>query len=541
MAASIVSAGERLPNGIELPDEWPPRTEHWTGEPMPVPYLASPPDVIDVSLGRQLFVDDFLIEASTLKRTFHRPQYHPASPVLKPDRPWEQDAEGAWAAPYSDGVWYDPAQKQFVLWYRAGERRTCIAYSDDGIAWMRPGLDVEPGTNTVLTTENKASQRDSATVWLDLDATEPAERFKMFTARYAKSPYRLALRISPDGIAWSEEKAVSAPAWDRSTAFYNPFRQVWVASVRGHDHEKPAPPHRLRNYFEAPTAVGVCGFQQPTDDVAKGKQLPHDLQPWIGADRLDPHHPDKRFAGEKPQLYNLDVFPYESLLVGLFMIWQGPTNEVCKELDIQKRNEVFVGFTRDGFHWDRANRERFLPVSDDPEAWNGANVQSVGGGCVVVGDELRFYCSGRKRKYFNTVSTGLATMRRDGFASLDAGPDGGEITTRPLTFIGKHLFVNAALGAGELRAELLDALGNVIPGYDRSRSLPITGDGTKLHLTWSGVELADVTTRPLRLRFVLTAGSLYSFWISDNISGTSGGYLAAGSPGEAISRDLTPR
>ena len=40
----------------------------------------------------------------------------------------------------------------------------------------------------------------------------------------------------------------------------------------------------------------------------------------------------------------------------LFTIWQGPTNEVCKELNIPKRNEVFVGYSRDGFHWHRPSR-----------------------------------------------------------------------------------------------------------------------------------------------------------------------------------------
>ena len=36
-----------------------------------------------------LFVDDFLVEKTTLKRTFHRPEYHANNPVLKPDKPWE--------------------------------------------------------------------------------------------------------------------------------------------------------------------------------------------------------------------------------------------------------------------------------------------------------------------------------------------------------------------------------------------------------------------------------------------------------------------
>jgi len=87
--ACAVRAGETLYNGIQLPEKWPPERRALTREPMPVPYLRNPPAVIPLDLGRQLFVDDFLIEDTTLTRTFHSAEYHAQNPVLKPDRPWE--------------------------------------------------------------------------------------------------------------------------------------------------------------------------------------------------------------------------------------------------------------------------------------------------------------------------------------------------------------------------------------------------------------------------------------------------------------------
>ena len=100
---------EVLYNGLELPAPWPPPRTHaelTSGAPMPVPYLAKPPAVIPVDVGRQLFVDDFLIESTTLQRRFHQPAYHPASPVLRPERVWEKSTVFAFAAPFSDGVWW---------------------------------------------------------------------------------------------------------------------------------------------------------------------------------------------------------------------------------------------------------------------------------------------------------------------------------------------------------------------------------------------------------------------------------------------------
>src|SRR5262245_30355026 len=68
--------GEVLYNGIRLSSPWPPRAPAIAAEPMPVPYLDAPPDVLPIDVGRQLFVDDFLIEHTTLRRTFHAATYH---------------------------------------------------------------------------------------------------------------------------------------------------------------------------------------------------------------------------------------------------------------------------------------------------------------------------------------------------------------------------------------------------------------------------------------------------------------------------------
>jgi hypothetical protein len=75
-ALDTTAAGEQLYNGIRLPAEWPPRyTSGPTREPMMVPYLHYVPEVIPIDLGRQLFVDDFLIEASLLRRRYHSTTY----------------------------------------------------------------------------------------------------------------------------------------------------------------------------------------------------------------------------------------------------------------------------------------------------------------------------------------------------------------------------------------------------------------------------------------------------------------------------------
>ena len=69
--AGGAGAGEVLYNGIELPAEWPPHIVSLPDLPAKPPYLVSPPAVIPIDVGRQLFVDDFLVEQTTMTRRFH--------------------------------------------------------------------------------------------------------------------------------------------------------------------------------------------------------------------------------------------------------------------------------------------------------------------------------------------------------------------------------------------------------------------------------------------------------------------------------------
>lgn len=519
-------AGETLYNGIVLPDAWPPELDKLTREPMDVPYLKNPPAVIRIDVGRQLFVDDFLIEETTLKRTYHQPEYHPANPILKPDKPWERADTSQAAAPFSDGVFYDPRDKLFKMWYMGSYlASTCLAVSRDGIVWDKPSFDVRPGTNEVVSHRNTTPARDgryrdSSTVWLDHTDNDPSRRFKMFVTTRRSGGWLLALHCSADGIHFSEPVAVSAEhIGDRTTVHYNPFRNKWVFGLRiGHSGVG-----RSRAYFEHSDAIVGTGH------------VPKDSVLWLSADRLDPHHPDAEYSNIEPQLYNHDAVAYESLMLGLFSIWQGPPNGVCAKLKIQKRNEVLVGFSRDGFHWHRPDRTRFLTVNPTEGAWNWGNVQSAGGGCLVVGDKLYFYVSGRKlggRFWDGNCHTGLAIMRRDGFASMDAGAESGTLTTRPVEFKGRYLFVNVDAPAGELRAEVLDRKGNVIEPFTMAKCRPVRTDSTLQRITWQGADdLSAVAEKPVRFRFQLRKANLYSFWVSGGKSGASFGYVAAGGPG----------
>lgn len=370
-------------NGIKLPDVWPPQrniaTELEKG--MVVPYLVGKPTMINISVGRQLFVDDFLIEATTLERQLYYPEYYSGNPVLAPNKRWESvsNTGDGFAAPFSDGVWYDEADSKYKMWYEAGGGAysqknagvTCYAESTDGITWDKPTtVGIVSGTNIV----DYNSVRDASTIWIDKQETDPSKRYKMFlVARNADNDWEYTYKTSPDGLIWTKISH-SKQIEDRSTVYKNPFRNVWSFSMRHNRRVNSAKLVRCRVYSENEDLMdGVRAVGVSTENFWFG--------PWPG-EQVHPRYPDI-----EPAIYNHDAIPYESIMLGYFSVWQGPENAVAESNNEIKRNQIMIGYSRDGYYWSRENLNPFLPVNETEGAWNFANLQSVAGVPLIVGDK----------------------------------------------------------------------------------------------------------------------------------------------------------
>lgn len=511
----------------------------------PAPRYSVPPISIDV--GRQLFVDDLLIADTTLKRHYHRAEVYGDGPVLKPETPLELNAVRGKhavpvAAPFGDGVWFDPQGAIFKMWYHAGWFDGIgYATSTDGIHWQRPSLDVVPGTNRVLPMREEKGYpmtRDGASVWLDADAREPSERWKMYVFSRLKGATEGEghgeLFTSPDGIHWGAPRREEFWQGDNTSIFHDPFRHQWVLSVREQapsltDAKKTV---RARFIHTSPDFAGLAVRKDRT-------RAPM----WMKLDTRD--HPDAEL-GFEPQLYHFTATPYESLMVGVFGLFYGPPNDICAKEKRPKTIDLQLGYSRDGFLYDRPRREAFLKCARTPGTWNRGYLHPATGVCCIVGDKLHFYFgtwSGLATDHEDMYaggSTGLATLRRDGFASMDADAQGGSLTTSLVAFTGRFPFVNVAASEGELRAELLDGEGKVIAPFSVENCLPIKTDSTKQRLEWKGAgDLALLSGKPVRFRFHLIEAQLYAFWVSADENGASHGYVAAGGPGFTGATDTT--
>ena len=510
---------EKLYNNIELNDNFAEKPS----DAQNVPYLKNPPEVINITVGRQLFVDDFLIEETNLKPEYHKAKKYEGNPILKAETEIELDPAPT-ACPKSGGVWYDEEDKKFKMWYEAGWLHyMAYAESDDGINWTRPSLDEKKGTNLILPYEGwpfsvdvkkgldiKYLRPDSTTFIIDYDAPK-SEKYKM----YLRSPgglYPGVVATSGDGIHF-ENFTFSGDCGDRTTIFYNPFRKKWVDSIRKRGEEKRHRLYRERDHF-----------------LEKARWEEGEAKSWMYTDELDEPNP---YIGFEPHLYNVDCVGYESIMLGMFEIMYGPENDVTHYHGVPKINELIPMYSRDGYNFSRPSRESIINASMYKGAWDRGYVQSVGGVTVINGDELWIYysaycgnedysdkkgtgdcnlCSGT---YWGGA-TGLAKMRRDGFVSLNGD---GSIVTRKLEMSGKaSMHINAE---GTVTAEILDAEGKVL-----AKSDSFSGDSTNAKLEFNDFDIKELSEKVFRIKFNVS-GKLYSFGFADE-KGDFGGAHAAG-------------
>jgi hypothetical protein len=535
-------AGEVLYNGIRLPDRWPPKSDLSTDAPPPaVPWLRNRPAVVPIDIGRQLFVDDFLIEKTSLAREFHYPEKYAGNPVLKAETPLEHGrrdgktfTEDAGAGPKSGGLWWSPEKQLFELWYEAGWLgAVAYATSRDGLRWERPDLPLHPGTNQVLHLPGNI-RPDSWTVVRDDDTPDPLKKFKLFLNSSGDgNHYHSHYATSPDGINWDVLHANGGISGGRSTMFRNPFREKWVFSLRWNIYTPGW--QRARAYWES------AGFERGA------AWIPDEPVPWARADRLDP--PDPRVGkSEATQLYNLDAVAYESLLLGFFQILFVPPGGAADKPGTPKFTGLNFAYSRDGFHWHRPDRKIAINSEHAAGKWDRGYVQSLGNLCVIRGDKIWFYYIGfsgdesRKNGMHAGMAAGVATLRRDGFASMGAGKRGGVLLTRPVRFSGSRLFVNAAARSG-LSVEVCDEAGRAIAPFTQAGCIPFAGDSTLAEIRWKDAgDLSVLAGKTLRFRFHLGAGAkLFSFWVSRDATGRSDGYLAGGGPGYTGPTDTAGR
>ena len=455
------------------------------GEPMRNVGLEKPkiPDPIPVGKAPQLFVDDVLIESmKRLKRTLHAAEKHPDNPLASPEKPWESD--GKWFLPYS--VLRKGPKGPFQAWigcYRRAKTKliyTCLLESRDGLQWTRPNVGrFEFG-----------GSRDNNIVWTgrgfkpvyDPRDKNSARRYKGMTRVGGFSPV-----FSPDGRRWKIARPAFNQGYDATGFYWDPVGRKWIASCKIFWNGK-----RARGYAESSDYVNWS-----------------DTYLMLTVDEKDQ---------PKDQIYSMRIFRYGTVYVGLTKIYHVATD----------RCELQLAFSRNGKSWTRPDRTDFLANSPRKGDCDYGNIDEAGNP-IRVGDRLWFYYSGRSQLHNAPPNDDgrlcLATLRADGFRSVDAAKAEGVLTTKPLVLKGQKLFVNADSRGGRLRVEVIeedidynsvyrDMPHQPIEPYLRDDCTPITGDSVRHTVQWRNAKDLSRLERGqvVRLRFHMRNAKLYSFW-----------------------------
>jgi hypothetical protein len=140
---------------------------------------------------------------------------------------------------------------------------------------------------------------------------------------------------------------------------------------------------------------------------------------------------------------------------------------------------------------------------------------------VVVKDRLLFYYSGYNTTHGDITAAragiGVATLRPDGYVSIEPDGEEGSLTTKPFRIAGSALEVNADAARGAILVEVLDERGWPVAGFRSSECRAIAADGLRQKVSWKEMpSLGSLKCKSAALRFVLKRGAkLYAFRVAE--------------------------
>ena len=459
-----------------------------------------------------LFVDDGGIASRRdLVRRQHAAKSHP-KPVIVADKPWEGDRVYVFGT-----ILHNPTKKLFEMWYvgvpgsseilahtkkifvpefrEGGATPLLYATSKDGLAWDKPALGLHEFAGSKA--NNIVFDLDSVTVVVDQFEKNPSRRYKL--VGYSEHKYWSA--VSPDGFNWhTEPETQLLDHYDTVTMTQNPdtgefliFHKQWPTRVRGFDRRV------------------VWSMRSP------------DFKSWSEPELvLSPDEIDDTWAtreGERTEFYNMSVFPHAGGYIGLPTVFRveyelprgtsGPGQSTwAGPIDVE------IASSADGRKWQRAWPRQNLIPQGDPGTFNSGAILGLATAPVNYGKESWFYYTVLTTNHGGAmppkrISIARAEWRRDGYVSLDAGPEGGKLETNLVQFGAPRLVLNADARLGSVRAAIVEADGRAIEGLGLADCEPLQVDTVNGTMRWKSGRTPP-TDRPVRVRLEMASTRLYS-------------------------------
>ena len=459
-----------------------------------------------------LFVDDAgIAQRRDLVRRQHEAITHHV-PVVEADRPWEGKRVYVFGT-----VRYNPDKRVFEMWYvgvpgsgeilahnqkvfvagfrEGGATPLLYATSKDGLIWDKPVLGLHEFLGSKA--NNIVFDLDSVTVVVDEHESDPTRRYKL--VGYSEGNYWSA--VSPDGFNWRNDPAT--PLWEQSdtiTMTQNPesgeflvFQKRWPHHVRGYD----------RRVVWLSRSADFRNWSKP--------------ELVLSPDEIDDTWVTKK--GERTEFYNMSVFPHAAGYISLPTVfrveYELPRSQVGKgQSPWAGPIDVEIASSTDGREWRRAWPRMNLIPPGAPGTFNSGAILGLATAPVNFGDKTWFYYTVLTTNHGGpmppkSISIARAEWRRDGYVSLDAGPEGGRLETVPLRFGFGRLVINADASRGSMRAAIVEADGSTIVGLAIADCEPMQADAVDAIMQWKG-GATPPTDRPVKVVLELRSTRLFS-------------------------------
>ncbi|MFC4871492.1 hypothetical protein [Negadavirga shengliensis] len=447
---------------------------------------------------RELFVDRFLIENLESARLKMHPPIDEGQ-VFYFDKPWE-GAFSAYVTIIHDGEVFRAYYRGVPTAGKDGNEAevTCYAESRDGIEWHKPSLGIHEvngvrDTNVILANAAPITHNFSPF----LDKNPHAKGSEKFKALGGTSQSGLVAFVSSDGLNWKklkEEPVFTQGVFDsQNVAFWSEKEKMYVC------------------YFRTWTEGGYKGFRSVSRTTSK------DFVHWTD--------PEPMGFGDKPyeHLYTQQTSPYFRaphiyLAIGARFM---PNRKVVSDEEAALLNvnpkyyndcsDVVLMSSRGGSGYDREFMESFIRPGVGLQNWVSRSNYPALNVVQTGAHELSIYVN---QDYAQpTAHLRRYSLRLDGFASLSAGYEGGEMLTKSFIFKGESLELNfSTSAAGEVRIELTDVEGNALPGFSLEDAQPLIGNEISRKVYWNGSsDVSALAGRPIKMRILLKDADLYAF------------------------------
>lgn len=447
--------------------------------------------------------DDEIVSMVGVARLINQMRRESAYPVLAAEKPWELHHI------QPSRVLRDPEDDRYKCWYLAAidqrpwpySHGVCLATSRDGMEWERPALDVarlDDGTRTNIVDLPRGAGSRLLFPYLDVPGAGAGERF-VATFYQSRAPDALLYdppaagdaaghagiyrAVSADGVRWTASSAPVVRAGDRYATAYDVVRRRWLLITR------------------TPGMAGVLRQR----DVALWESP--DLLTWehygplLRADEHD--RPNTEF-------YSLLPVRYGAGFVGFLEVYHRAV----------ERLETQLCWSRDGRCWRRVGSRDPVLARGGEGTWDSHWVYVTNNDPEPVGDRLRFWYGGggthHGSKGKHRRQMGVASIRRDGFVSIEGRMDPGFLLTATLDATAPRRLtvnLNAATGAASVEVWGSGPHGaQPLEGFSAEDCRLSADDAVNVEVTWRGG--AVVLPQPggrVHLRFHLRNASLYSY------------------------------